>query len=226
MGLSNLRIRAWLRTPVVADQWLPLDGILLYQWTRHDLGMRDATISGASVLAQPKGDEMRGGRLPIDIVHAKDWYYKCSWSQWGPYIDGLDSWSKRFDMTMASLVDFNGRRGRIDTSAGAYKGYRMPVFYRSALWVEWYLRGDIARLAPLIQMTTHIGKKVSQGWGRILRWEIDEISADWSIWHDGKLMRGIPQYHWLRNRGNPIIGTYGIRPPYWDRRNQIELVMP
>lgn len=223
---TPLRVRAWLRTPVVADEWLPLDGLLLYQHTRADLGAADATISGASLLAQPKGEIMRGGRLPLKYVHGKDWYYQCSWAVWGPYVDSQDYWSKRFDATHADLVDFRGKRGRVDTSSSAYKAYRMPLFYRSAQWVDWYCVGDIARLLPLLYMTTHLGKKNTQGWGRVMQWEITPVIDDWSIWRNGKLMRGIPPYHLPADIHAENLVLYGVRPPYWDKRNQIALVMP
>jgi hypothetical protein len=221
-----MRVRAWLRAPVVSDEWLPLDGVLLYQHTRADLGERVSTIPGASRLEQPKGGAMIGGRLPIKIVHGRDWYYRCSWAQWGPHIDGQDHWSKRFDMTRADLVDFGGKRGRIDTSSSTYKAYQMPVYYRSALWVEWYCVADVEMLALLVYMTTHLGKKTSQGWGRVLRWEIDPVDKDWSIWRDGRLMRGIPTVDMPRDYISTRTGLYGIRPGYWDKRNQVELALP
>jgi len=223
---TPLCVRAWMRTGIVADEWLPLDGVLLAQATRSDLGAQEVSLPGASMLEQPKGEEMRGGKLPISIVHAKDWYYRCSWAQWGPHADGQDAWSKRFDMTHASLIDFNGKRGRIDTSASTYKGYRMPVFYRSSLWVDWYCLGNLTEIDKLLSGITHLGKKTSQGWGRVALWEIKPIEQDWSIWRGDMLMRGIPIYHWPRENDSPKIGHYGIRPSYWDRRNQLELVMP
>lgn len=223
---TPLRVRAWMRTAVLADEWLPLDGALLAVKTRQDLGERIISIPGASLLEQPKGDEMRGGKLPIATVHAKDWYYRCSWAQWGPFSDGKDRWAKRFDFSQAVFIDFRGKRGRIDTSAGAYKAYLMPVFYRSALWVEWYCMGLMDEIKALIGMITHLGKKTAQGWGRVMRWEVDESLEDYSIWADGDLMRGIPRYHWPKGRYIEKMGFYGIRPSYWDRRNQMELVLP
>jgi CRISPR type IV-associated protein Csf3 len=220
-----LRVRAWLRTPVVSDVWLPLDGILLYQAVRDDIGRRVNNVPGASLMAQPKNGEMIG-RLPLKTVHAKDWYYRCSWAQWGPNVDGQDAWSKRFDQTYSELIDFSGKRGVVHTSRGTYKGYRTPIFYRSALYVEWYCVGEAERIRYLLSTVSHIGKKTVQGWGRVIRWDIDEISEDWSVWKDGRLMRGIPRYHWPRELGNPQTGWYGIRPSYWDRRNQMELVIP
>lgn len=222
----NLRVRATLRTPVVADNWLPLDGILLYQRTRDDLGQRDTNVPGASLLAQPKGGEMIGGRIPVAIVHARDWYYRCSWAQWGPHADGVDAWSKRFDQSLVDLVDFNGRRGVVNTSSGTYKGYRVPVYYRSAMWVEWYCVGDKERIEYLLSTVTHIGKKSAQGWGRVIAWEVEQIDEDYSIWRDGQLMRGIPVYHWPRELGAPRKASYGVRPPYWLSSNQTILAMP
>jgi len=221
-----LRVRAYLRTPVVADAWLPLDGILLYQSVRNDLGPRAANIPGISLQAQPKNGEMIGGRLPLKIVHAKDWYYCCSWAQWDAYADGQDAWSKRFDQAYSDLIDFSGRRGVIITGRGAYKGYRTPIFYRSALYVEWYCVGDAERIRYLLSTVSHIGKKTVQGWGRVAKWEVEAIEKDKSIWDGNRLMRGIPIYHWPRELGTPRLGQYGIRAPYWDRRNQMELVMP
>lgn len=225
MDWSNLLITAYMRTSIVADEWLPLDGLLFYQSVRRDLGAQDVTISGASLLEQPKGQPLKGSKLPIKTVHAKDWYYHCSWADWGPHIDGQDHWNKRFDMAYADLVDFGNRRGVVNHKAATYKAYHMPVFYRAALWVRWYCVGDKADIEYLLSTLTHIGKKTSQGWGRVIRWAVEEISDDWSIWKDDRLMRGIPIYHNPCGREKRM-GNYGIRPSYWDRRNQMDLVMP
>lgn len=223
---QSLRVRAYFRSAVVSDPWLPLDGALFYQHVRRDLGAQQMTTSGLSPLAQPKGNEIKGGRLPIAIVHAKDWYYRCSWAQWGPYVEGQDYWSKRFDQTHASLIDFRGRRGKIDIRLGAYKAYRMPMYYRSVLWVDWYCYANLDALSPLVHITTHLGKKTSQGWGRVLRWEIEPVDEDYSIWKEGKLMRGIPLYHLPKDKAPDRLGEYGIRPSYWDWRNQMQLELP
>lgn len=220
-----LRVRAVLRTPVIGDPNLPLDSILFALVTRQDLGAQEMTISGASLLAEPKGTPNRGTPVPLARVHAKDWYYRSSWAQWGAFADGSDAWTKRVDQSLAYLVDFRGRRGTINISSGEYKGYHMPVFYRAALFVEWYCVGDPDAIRALLPFATHLGKKPTQGWGRVAEWTVAEIDQDWSVWKDGVLMRGIPPYHNDRLR-NPKRGLYGVRPPYWDQRNQMELVLP
>jgi len=220
-----LQITAYLRTPVICDEWLPLDGILFYQQVRDDLGAQELTTPGRSSLAEPKGQPLQGTKLPLKRIHAKDWYYSCSWAQWGPFADGKDCWNKRFDFSLSDLIDFGKRRGVVNRGSGRYKAYHMPVFYRSALWVRWYCMGDPEKIRFLLSTVTHVGKKSSQGWGRVMQWEIERITKDWSIWKDGQLMRGIPLYHKPRDYPRRLI-NYGIRPSYWDRRNQMDLVKP
>ena len=78
------------------------------------------------------------------------------------------------------LVDFQGKRGKVIIEQGRYKAYHMPVFYRVAEQVEWYCVGDKARIEALLSTVTHIGKKRAQGWGRVIRWEVEPWPKDWS----------------------------------------------
>lgn len=227
-SFEPLRVRAYLRAGILSDKWLPLDGILFYQAVRDDLGPQAVTIPGGTLLAQEKGNAMRGGRLPFAYVHSKEWYYRCSWAQWSHDVEGRDYWNKRFDQAFTHLVDFRGRRGKVIIEQSTYKAYHMPIFYRSALWVEWYCVGNKERIEYLLYTVTHLGKKSSQGWGRVVSWEVKAWKNDWSIWRDGELMRGIPPEH-LPKDGYPIdlhFANYGVRPSYWDKRNQITLAMP
>jgi len=218
--LEPLRVRAYLRTSVIADRQLPLDGILLYQAHRDAHGPQSVTIPGEYTC-------QGGCTLPLDIVHPgrRNWYYRCSWAQWSHDAEGRDYWNKRFDQQFAYLVDFEGRRGKVLIEKGRYKAYHMPVFYHTALWVEWYCVGDKAEIEHLLSTVTHIGKKTSQGWGRISRWQIAPCAEDWSVWKDDKLMRGIPIED--TQDGEPFrLMLYGIRPSYWKSSNQQPLAMP
>ncbi len=224
-NFEPLQITAVLRTAVISDQWLPLDGILLFQRTRDELGSQSITTPGVSNLAQPKGEVMKGGKLPIKTVHSKEWYYHCSWAQWSENIEAKDYWNKRYDNALSDFVSFGDRRGTVNNLAGQYKAYHQPVFYRSALWVRWYCVGDKVEISRLLSTCTNIGKKPAQGWGKVARWEVEPIGDDWSIWKEGKLMRGIPAFE----KPAAYVGNmalYGVRPPYWDKRNQIMVVLP
>lgn len=218
-----LRVRAWLRSPVICDRWMPLDGILFSQCHREVLGEKVVSLpgeysahSGVGVLPF-LGRAGNGGRT---------WFYRCSWAQWGPSVEGRDHWNKRFDNPLAYLVDFGGKRGKIDTGSGTYKAFHMPVFYRSALWVEWFCYGNRDEIEALLSTTTHIGKKGTQGWGRVGRWEIDTTDMDFSISRRGHLMRGVPPGSLPPDVTTYSMGLYGIRPSYWIAHNQMDLILP
>lgn len=221
-NLEPLRIRAYLRSGVVADRWQPLDGILLYQAHRRQAGVQ--------MLTRPGEYTSKGvATLPLGVVHSgrKNWYYQCSWAQWSHEVEGKDYWNKRFDSQFADLVDFGGKRGNVIVGSGQYKAYHMTIFYRAALWVEWYAIGDKTEIEQLLSTFTHIGKKGVQGWGRVSKWVVESIQDDWSVWRDGELMRGIPTEDAI---GVGVfdfkLGNYGIRPIYWKSSNQKDLVMP
>lgn len=220
-NLEPLRIRAYLRTGVVSDKFLPLDGILLYQAHRWQDGDQVVTIPGDYTV---KGV----ATLPLGIIHPgrRIWYYQCSWAQWSHDIEGRDYWNKRFDSAFADMLDFGDRRGKVVIGAGQYKAYHMTVFYRVAEWVEWYCVGDKTEIEALLSTLTNIGKKGVQGWGRVRQWQIDRKKEDWSVWRDGQLMRGIPVEDVADIDQVFYVGMYGIRPSYWKKSNHRSLAMP
>ena len=223
-ALEPLRIRANLRSAVVADEFMPLDGVLLYQAHRELGGTQVVTIPGAYTINGVS-------TLPLAIEHPgrRNWYYRCSWAQWGESVEGTDYWNKRFDSQYADVIDWDGKRGKVIVEQGKYKAYHQPIFYRAALWVEWYCVGDKNIIERLLCTVSHMGKKRSQGWGRVASWKIESWPEDWSIWRsDGRLMRGIPLEDARERRGDGPYDFmyYGIRPSYWNKSNQKALVKP
>jgi CRISPR type IV-associated protein Csf3 len=221
-NLEPLRIRAMLRSGVVSDHWLPLDGILLYQSHRDQCGVQEQTFPG-----QYSG-QMKIATLPLGIIHPgrRNWYYQCSWAQWSHNIEGQDYWNKRFDNAFADLINFDNKRGKVIIEEAKYKAYHMPIFYRSALWVEWYCMGDKTEIEYLLSTMTHIGKKSVQGWGRVSNWFVESWNDNWSVWRNDQLMRGIPVED-VAELDRPFqIGNYGIRPSYWKSNNQKLLALP
>lgn len=211
-----LKITVYPQCGIISDRYLPIDAIFYYQVMRERLGEQTVTLPGQSY----------GGPvdhvLPLQKVnsHTRQWFYAASFAQWPDHAtEGTDYWNKRMDMSLIDLVDWQGRKPRADISTGRYKSYHMPVFYRSALSVSWYVVGDRAEIARVLRFVTHVGKKVSQGWGAIRRWTVDPFPHDWSVWSStGKLMRAIPEAE------SPT--TYGLRPSYWLPKHQFRCRMP
>ena len=212
-----LRIRAYIQTGIISDQFLPLDSILYYHAVRERFGAQDFTIPGETAIKNEAGI-----RLPIAIENEgrPDWFYRCSFAQWAPDMrEDQNTYCRRFDLKYSGLIDFQGRVGKVNLSSGRYKNYFIKVYYRVASWVEWYALGDRVEIERLLRFVTHLGKKSSQGWGAVLRWEIESIIEDYSIRRpDGRLMRAVPS-----DSGAFI---YGIRPCYWENSNQFLCEMP
>lgn len=213
--MNPLRITAHLQTPVVSDATLPLDGVVWALLHRDAYGAQDVTYSGMSAATLPRE------AMPLAIHHAatSQWYYAMSFAQWSnPTTEQTDYWNKRFDQRYSDLVDFGSQRATVIIEKGAYKAYHMPVFTRHACTVTWYGVGDGAALERLLAHATHIGKKTSQGYGAVLRWEVDPWPADWSVYNgEGRLMRALP---------SDVGVLTGYRPSYWVRSNQTVCTMP
>ncbi len=215
-----LMITAQFRTGVVADRWLPLDAILYAQACRRELGPQLVTIPGGDDPDVP---------IPVAVIHPDTtyWYYACSWAQPQPWwvAKGRDYWNKRFDSRFADLVDFGGRRGKVIIEQGKYKAYHMPIFYLVGHQAKWNCVGDKAEIEALLSTVTHVGKKRSQGWGRVIRWKVETWPENWSVWRDGQLTRGVPAGD-VAGKGVFDFLHYGLRPSYYRAQNQMLLAMP
>ena len=210
-----LRIRAYLQTGVISDQFLPLDGILYYHAVRLEFGDQPISLPGESNV--PEGANIQ---LPILKGGPRNeaWFYCSSFAQWpAQMVEDSTFFVKRFDLQFTEYLDQNTKK--IPTSRGRYKSYHINVYYRHAIYVEWYCVGLKEELENLLKFCTHLGKKSAQGWGSVLRWEVTEWPEDWSIRGPGnRLMRAVP----VTNEGF----LYGIRPSYWNPRHIFPCKMP
>lgn len=207
---ESLQITVYLQCGVVSNQFIPLDSILFSVAMRERYGTQDVTISGG------KQESKADVELPFERrKKLGEWYYACSFAEWPKQIaDGSDHWNKKFD---SKYIEYLAENKKVIINRGQFRAYHMPVFYRHALSLTWYCVGDKKQIELYLPFITHVGKKYSQGWGRVLRWEIEQINYDWSEEKNGELMRSIPSEMGI---------LYGIRPSYWLRENQVECKLP
>lgn len=212
---ETLKVTARPRVGIETDAFLPLDGILYSFAMRREYGPQMVTTPGQAADVPPVA-------LPLTRVEAHGtWFYAASFAQWGSHADYGAFWVKRFDQEHAGLVDFEGRRGNVIVEKGRYKAYHMPTFLRHALEVSWYVVGDPGEIEALLAHATHIGKKTSQGNGRIIEWRVEPWAEDWSVaGPDGRLMRALPAPN------DPAAVLYGYRPSYWLPENQTRCLLP
>jgi len=121
---------------------------------------------------------------------------------------------------------------RVDIGSGFYKNYHMPVVIQSYKTITFYVRGDMEEVKRLLEnYIFYLGKKGSQGFGQVGKWEFEEIEEDWSIWKDGKLMRPIPaeeckgKIEEMMMKQIPIYARqHPILPPYWRKETEVGLM--
>jgi CRISPR type IV-associated protein Csf3 len=208
--LKPLRVDAYLLDGRVAtsDLYLPLDSMLAWAWIyEHDPERLAMSTSGFE-------GEIYHPPIPVERRESNgEWYYACSFAIGDPVAERTAWWNKRFDARHAEeYVDFQGRRGKINASAGRYKAYRMPVVTYLVPQLTWYCVGDEDEIRSLLANITHIGKKRSQGKGRVREWRVTPSDEDLSH------LRPIPDpdgHDWQ-----------AVRPPYWEHRNVVQVSWP
>lgn len=217
-----LCITARLRCGVITDGALPIDGALYFAQHRLAMGARTVSVPGAPAFAGDGAPSLlplkRIGTTPIPgISPMPAFYYAASVAQWPAVVaDGVDHWTKKLDTRYADLLA--PQRARVPTSGGPYRAYRMPVAYRHALSVCWYVVGEPVEIRQLLSLVTHLGKKTAQGWGAVIDWTVAPAAADWSVTGpEGQLMRPIP---------DPAGVPTPIVPPYWLPRSVVPCRVP
>jgi CRISPR type IV-associated protein Csf3 len=209
--MEFMRITASLLTGQVAtsDRYLPLDSMLAWAWMQeHHPEMMEASNSGIrpETMIQPE--------LPLERRGQGDgWYWACSFACGEAKREEVLHWHKRFDQAAAEeYADFGARRGTVDIKSGHYKAYRMPLLVVLVSRLTWYAVGDIGQVSALTGRLTHVGKKRSQGYGKVASWLVESWPEDLSS------LRAVPDLE------GPL--EIGIRPPYWLARDWRRATIP
>lgn len=214
---KNLRIRAYLKTGVISDQYLPLDGVLYYQLVRREMGEELISKSRESAVRE-------GANITLPLLKAGPrgdlWFYASSFAQFPDTVVEDSSFKVKSGDWIKHSAFFNAAK-KIDTSRGKFKTAHIKLYYRHCEYVEWYCVGDPEKLAELLKFCTNLGKNTGDGWGEVLKWEIKDWPEDWSIRGMGnKLMRNVP----MKQDGRGML--YGMRPSYWNPRHIAVCKMP
>lgn len=223
-----LHVTAWLSTNVVSDEYLPLDGIIRDAAMFHHFGFKSFSLPGGEI----ENPNLPPRAMPLDKrVRGNIYYYACSFAYPQPWwiTEGIDHWNKRFDFNLSSLIDFNGKRGTVNVQSARYRAYHMPIYYRVTRKIEWFCFGEKDLIGKYLALVTHIGKKRSQGWGRVARWEVNDCQEDWSEMKNGKPMRALPANSFPEEHQFKV-RHYAVRPPYYTvghfKPNQMLCVVP
>jgi len=104
--------------------------------------------------------------------------------------------------------------GSPNATMGIYREYNMPVQLVLTRNVSCYGFGDIGDVKCLLfNNIKALGKKRSQGYGRIVNIDIHEIDDDKSLVYDGLAMRWLPD-----DDGSRLVRC---KPPYWNNTDKV-----
>ena len=126
-------------------------------------------------------------------------------------------WHKRGYNPQLLKTQRNGRPHNANFGQGRHKEYRMPLPLQTAKVWRAFCVGNLSAIGELLKSVSAIGKKRSQGYGKILNWEITEVS-DFPYGHEGRLIKSFPIGSSIPELPSGTIWDMyetGWTPPYW-----------
>jgi len=218
-----LQVTFQLSTPIATSDFIHFDGILSY------LIMKDALGEDFYNLEDNK-NILYNIPLPIEEGGKEKKYFASSIGIFDEKAEGVSHWRKRWAEKFDNYVDFGKKKGRIDKGSGKFKMYDMPFAYISSPEIKFYVYGDKEEINRLLLNLSAIGKKVTQGYGKIKDFNIKGIERDISCFNDGVIMRPIPTTEVEDEIISKIKGFwiryYAYRPPYWHPLNFDRCLIP
>jgi len=222
--MPNYKVTCHLSSPLAGDAPY-LDAMMEFvqsERTGKDMHIQKwQHIEPVGTVSVPLTRESFGG---VDSIP------KCS----APIVESLSSFkehfAKRIGVENAPLLRENERKvvsvGNLWT-----KSYRLPLEVRPVSRIAWFVSSDdLDHVGDILNGIHSIGKKRSQGFGRIAQWVIEETEHDWSWFADtphGKLlMRVLPWCESLRQCIGWKRAFAGWAPPYWHPERYIEVATP
>jgi len=163
--------------------------------------------------------------LPVRLQQAqkknaatRSWVWRCSALH--PVVDGSTEWNatkwrKRFDTDH----DHQQKETHINVTAGKFKSYNASLPYTHASRLFFFADTESPeRVVELLDSLKGLGKKTSQGYGRIQGVDYEESCVD-PVVHEGKTLRNIPSHFFSELPSRQTIKRVGVRPPYWHHEN-------
>jgi len=204
---ENLRITIRFSSPMVADPWMCLDGVLQSQ-ILHRIKIDPLDLDNSEVYNIP---------IPLEIIGKNKQYPSCSIAIAGGRKHST-IWTKMWGSSVNpdAHVDQYGSEVR----------YHMPMRYNDSLITTVFCRGKATTIDRLLHHAYAIGKKRSQGYGRIKSVIIEPWAKNYSVIVNGVAMRPIPTEELKNVYNKDYSGLTGYRPPYWHPQNQCFCVLP
>lgn len=163
-------------------------------------------------------------RLPLAVMeHDGHRWYRGS--AWWPGIDEESSrqrWAGKWDRDHEHWID-TSKAKTVTLTNGPLKESFVPMQAVTVPEIVFYAVGDFVHVRQLARRVLAIGKKASQGYGRVSKCLIqrvtEDVDGDWDLdWiaDDGCPARNVPASFWREHVGEPQwVDRQPISVPYW-----------
>jgi len=217
-----------LGAPVASsDPYIHLDGPLSYAAGIEAVGRDGLDEMDRDDDPEYFEDEMPLRKYEVEKRGDKEWVWAASAASVADPPEGIDRWNttrwrKRFDDDPLHQV----KETQINTTSGEFKSYNAALPYTPVDELQFFFE-PAANATPedvidlLKKHVVAIGKKRSQGFGRISNLEYAEATdaVDSAIYHGGRVLRSLPEDF---SDGLPRETRFeyrSTRPPYWHSEN-------
>jgi len=199
-----------------ADGLFFLDGILYHAWF----------LKYAPKVLTGEQKEEATGYYGLPLRQLPNNRYAASVGFYKDYGTHIEYWNKRPDWDKD--IKYLEGGGKITTSTGTMRAYRMPQVIHTVSDIEFYGYGTIDKVRELLSYIPAVGKKPAAGWGAVRDWIVEPWPEDWSTWSDKYgLMRPLPVGEDAgHDLSGYVIRDCAIRPPAWKACNQVTCYMP
>lgn len=204
--MNPFTIRAGLKTPLIRNGYMTLDGLLMAELGRGDVSHMIRCVDGlyyasAAVLADVTGSikasfvaSMRPDRTPewLNVVAPN---------------------TKSGDLSIGD--------SRYREAGNVINAYDAVV----AAAVVWYATGDRDAVLSALQEVRFIGKRRAAGYGEVTGWEVEDGDLDGLVGYLAEPLRPIPADRWTEG-GDQIAIDTAWKPPYWAIENRAKCYAP
>lgn len=203
---KRLLVTAYMKSPVVANNELYLDGII-YRQVRRDM-------LGAGYYDLPRFAVQRGDvkvRLKI-----KRWRgsYLASMARLRGAVSRTTQFHKKTNQLRATHYVVPQR---IYTNQKIYRDYRVPIDVTSLERITWVVVGDGEWIADVLSRVEAIGKKPSQGYGIVSAWTVEPTSI--------KGLRHFRLMGSVEKLGSYQLDKRTVNPPYATTHRTVPCVL-
>jgi CRISPR type IV-associated protein Csf3 len=225
--VSVHKLEVELAAPVAAsDPFIHLDSFLTYAAGIEQIGFQ------ALQELDPSSDDPRffAETMPLKQYRSPindEWVWACSAAQVGE-MDGLrgddgswntTKWRKRFDHE----ADHQEKDTQVNITTGEFKSYNAALPYNPVDRLQFFFEGDADRVMDLLNRhISGIGKKRSQGFGKIRELSVADVSdhVASAVWNAGRTLRSLPASFLTETPTGIRVERRTVRPPYWHANNQ------